>query len=169
MYISKGVAVWLIVSSIIVILDAFFILSRPLAFPGGPYYWFYFPYELYYQHDSLYGPKVDDHFVVIIAWLNLLEVALTFLGLAVYSKECSRAKIKGAMICLVASVFIFWKTVIYMWYDVAYLSEEALNFSPDSLLLYYLPNSLWILFPIWSIGSIGGRLGKQIFKAKGKQ
>ena len=44
MYVSKKVAVWLIVSSIIVCIDAFFVLNRPHTLKGGKYYAFYFFY-----------------------------------------------------------------------------------------------------------------------------
>lgn len=36
-YISKGVAIWLFISSVIVIIDAFYVLNRPQTLPGGQY------------------------------------------------------------------------------------------------------------------------------------
>ena len=71
MYITKGVLIWLIISSIIVIIDAFYILNRPHTLPGGKWGHFYAPYEIYTRYDTLYGPNVKDYFADIIAWLNL--------------------------------------------------------------------------------------------------
>ena len=70
---------------------------------------------------------------------------------------------KGAILAIVASAFIFWKTVIYMWYDLQYLSEAAKAFAPEAIALYYIPNAFWIACPLWSIISIGGNIGKKVF------
>jgi len=59
---------------------------------------------------------------------------------------------------------VFWKTVIFVWYDSDWLTEEAKNFSSESLLCYYLPSSLWIVFPLISIYVIGKRFVNKLSK-----
>ena len=116
MYISKGVYFWLIISSIIVIFDGAFILLRPETLPGGKYSHIYAPYQLYIQFDALYA-DLKDHFVVIIAYLNLVEVTLTFLSVFISMVGSQKWKLRGAILAIMASAFVFWKTVLYMWYD----------------------------------------------------
>ena len=69
MYVSKKIAFWIIVSSIIVCFDAFFVINRPETLKGGKYYSYFSLYEIYYRLDTLYGMN-DDYFVVIQSWLN---------------------------------------------------------------------------------------------------
>jgi len=122
MYITKGVLIWLVISSTIVIIDAFFILNRPETLPGGKYASFYAPYALYYQHDALYGPKVKDYFADIIAYLNLAEVFVTVIGLVLYATSGRKGQLAGSILAILASAFVLWKTVIYVWYDWQYMS-----------------------------------------------
>lgn len=146
MYISKGLLVWLVVSSLIVYLDAFYILNRPETLKGGKYYWFFQPYQLYVQFDTLYGAN-DNPFVFIIAWLNAIESTICFIGLILYSFKSRSIKLTGVIICLVVSIMVLWKTIIYMWYDLDWLSPQAGNFSLESIGLYYIPNGFWLVFP----------------------
>ena len=122
MYISTGITIWLVLSSIIVIFDAMFVLLRPETLAGGKYYHIYKFYELYLQFDYLYA-NTSNQFVVIIAWLNLAEVFFTFLGLFLVWFGSQLNKLTGSIVVIIASAFIFWKTVLYMWYDRAHLSE----------------------------------------------
>lgn len=157
--------VWLVLSSIIVIFDALYILNRPHTLPGGKYGHIYGPYEIYTRYDALYGPAVKDYFADIIAWLNLAEVAVTFLGLLLYF--CSpKLKMVGSLLAILASAFVLWKTVLYIWYDWQYMSEAAREFHPDGIAFYWLPNSFWIVCPLWSILSIGRQIGKAVLKAE---
>ena len=55
MYIPKGIYLWLIISSIIVIYDASYILLRPRSLSGGDLELIFSPYQLYIQYDTLYG------------------------------------------------------------------------------------------------------------------
>ncbi len=71
MFISKGVRLWLVLSALIVIFDASYVLLRPHSLKGGKYECFYGPYQKYIQYDTLYGDN-QDRFVVIQSWLNLV-------------------------------------------------------------------------------------------------
>lgn len=75
--------VWLALSSIIVIIDAGYILLRPHTFEGGSYFWFYWPYANYAAVDKSYGLagfENNDGFVVAQSVMNLVEVVVTVGG-----------------------------------------------------------------------------------------
>ena len=162
MYLSKGVVAWLVISSIIVIIDGFYILARPETLKGGKYATFYQPYQLYIQYDRLYDNN-NDKFVPIVAYLNLAEVVVTVIGFLFTLMSSKAAKLKGAILMIMSSAFVFWKTVIYIWYDIPYMSDAVRNFAPDGILLYYIPNGFWIVCPLWAIYSISQRIGRDVF------
>lgn len=166
-YITKGVLFWLVVSLIIVIIDASYILLRPHTLEGGKYFQFYSLYRYYIPYDSLYGNSTD-FFVVIVAWLNLAEVVVTGSGLLLSISNRKSWKLTGAILAILGSAFVFWKTVIYCLYDVQYLNEAARTFQPDAIALYYIPNGFWIVCPIWAIISISARIGKDVLAEKAK-
>jgi hypothetical protein len=60
-----------------------------------------------------------------------------------------------------------------VWYDSEWLTETAKNFSPESILCYYFPSSLWIVLPFLSMILIGKRFVKAVSekgeKEKAKQ
>ena len=129
MYISKAIIFWLVVSSIIVYFDAFYVLMRPETLAGGKYYHIFKPYELYVQFDTLYGMN-NDSFVIIQSWLNIFESTLTLIGVVLAISSCQIKQILGGVLCLISSTMIFWKTIIFVWYDRDWLTSDALNYTP---------------------------------------
>lgn len=79
MYIPKALYLWLVLSAIIVIYDAAFIILRPATLKGGSLYHIYWPYEAYLEFDTLYA-NMNDSFVVIQSWLNIVEAVFLMLG-----------------------------------------------------------------------------------------
>ena len=112
--IPKWITLWLVVSSFVVLYDASYILLRPATMRGGPLFPFYSPYDLYIKFDTLYG-NLTDSFVVIQSWLNLVEISIILF--AVYLATSSDKRVKAAITMIVASAFVFWKTVIYVFYS----------------------------------------------------
>ncbi len=157
MYISKGVYFWLILSATIVIWDASYVLLRPHSMQGGKYEHIFSPYQIYIKFDTLYGNN-DDRFVVIQSLLNYVEIAITYTAVILSLCSCKSAKIKGALLATVVSAFTFWKTVIYVWYAEPFLTEATKNFTLESIYLFYIPTSPWILCPLWSIISISRKI-----------
>lgn len=107
---------WFFVSAIIVFLDASFILQRPETQNGGSLYKYYFLYDNYVIYDTLYA-DLKDSFVVIQSWLNIVEGI--FLLIAVFMSFSSKfsTQLWSAFIAILASTCVFWKTVIFVWYD----------------------------------------------------
>ena len=139
MFVPKGILFWVFISNIIVCFDAFFVLNRQETHAGGKYYDIFKPYEHYYKFDKLYDVN-DDPFVNIVAWLNLVEAIFSFIGVFLCLGSCKGKKLAGALVCLITSIMVFWKTVIFMWYDYDWLTQDAKDFTPYSILCYYFPN-----------------------------
>jgi hypothetical protein len=59
-----------------------------------------------------------------------------------------KASLWGAALGAITSTCVFWKTVIFVWYDHDWSTEAAKNFTPGSILCYWFPNSLWLVFPL---------------------
>ena len=161
MQIPKKILLWILVSNIIICFDAFFVLNRPDTLKGGKYYNIFKPYENYYKFDTLYQMN-DDLFVVIQSWLNVCEAVISFIAFALCLSSCGIKKTIGALLCFLTSAMVFWKTVIFVWYDHAWLTEDAKNFSTESLLCYYLPSSFWIIFPVLSMIGIGKKFVRSV-------
>lgn len=97
----------------------------------------------------------DDKFVIIQSWLNICEAVISFIAIFLSFSTCRIKRSIAAVLCFTVSAFVFWKTIIFVWYDHYWLSPEALTYSQESLLCYYLPSSLWIFLPLISMFYIG--------------
>jgi hypothetical protein len=118
--IPKWITLWLAVSSAVVLYDASYVLLRPSSMRGGPLFSYYSAYDLYIKFDTLYG-NLADSFVVIQSWLNLVEISIIIYSL--FLSRSSSTRIKSALIMIVASAFVFWKTVIYVCYSHDFITE----------------------------------------------
>ena len=126
MYVSSLLLFWLALSGIIVIYDACFVLLRPETLPGGKYAAIYSPYQLYIKYDTLYG-NMQDSFVVIQSQLNLIEVFMSFVAVFLSISSCRTKKIAGALLAIITSCFVFWKTVIFVMYDRDFITPAVFN------------------------------------------
>ena len=109
-------------------------------------YKYYFPYDNYIVYDTLYA-DLKDQFVVIQSWLNIVEGVFLLIGVLMSFSKSVSVKLWSALILVIASTCVFWKTVIFVWYDHDWATEAAKNFTPGSILCYWFPNSLWLVFP----------------------
>lgn len=121
MLVPKPILLWIILGNIIVLIDAFFVLNRPETLKGGKYYPYFHLYENYYKYDTLYTLN-SDSFVVIQSWLNVVEAVLAFIACLLCVSGCRVKRAIGAVGCFGVSCFVFWKTVIFVWYDHDWLS-----------------------------------------------
>jgi hypothetical protein len=124
MFVHKALYVWLVLSSLIVIYDASYVLLRPDSMLGGKLFGFFSAYDLYIKFDTLYG-NLTDSFVVIQSWLNLIEVTLILAAVGLSLSRCSTKKLVGALVIIVGSAFVFWKTVIYMCYSHDFTTQAV--------------------------------------------
>lgn len=150
MFIPKWLNVWLVVSSLVVIYDASYVLLRPATMEGGELFRYFSGYALYIKYDTLYG-NLTDSFVVIQSWLNLVEVSLILAAVLLSLSACPIKKLVSALVVLASSAFVFWKTVIYVLYSHDFTTEAVKNLTPDALLCFVIPSSLWIIFPLLAV------------------
>lgn len=155
--IPQWITLWLVVSSFVVLYDASYVLLRPASMRGGPLFSFYSPYDLYIKFDTLYG-NLTDSFVVIQSWLNLAEISIILF--AVYLSKSSDKRIKAAIIMIVASAFVFWKTVIYVFYSHDFTTEEVRQLTIQALLVFIIPTLFWLVCPVLTIVTLSKRLAR---------
>lgn len=160
MYLSRKVTIWLFVNAFIIIMDGFFASHRPETLKGGKYYWFFAPYELYYRFDKLYDMN-DDNFVVIQGWLSMLEGLLTLICLMIALSSAKVNKLIGTLLLICVHAMTFWKTVIFLWYDSYWTTEDVHNFTLESILFYHILSAIWIVFPFLSIWSMISSIVKE--------
>ena len=157
MFIPKKIIVWMVICYLILYMDAFYILNRPETLRGGKYFGFFSPYEYYVEYDKLYGMN-EDSFVVIQSWLNICESTIAFIALFIAFSSCRVKQMIGACLCLFVNALTFWKTIIFVWYDLDWITEDAHNFTTGSILCYYIPSSFWIIGPFISAILISRRM-----------
>lgn len=156
---------WFIVSALIVFFDASFVLQRPETLKGGSLYKYYFPYDNYIIYDTLYS-NLQDSFVTIQSWLNIVEAVFLIIAVVLTLSKKISTNLWAAFIGVLASTCVFWKTVIFVWYDHDWSSEAAKNFTPGSILCYWFPNSLWLVFPLLAMLLIPNRIVKYVSSAE---
>jgi hypothetical protein len=166
-FIPGWLMVWLVASSLIVIYDASYVLLRPASMEGGKLFPYYSAYALYIQYDTLYG-NLKDSFVVIQSWLNLVEVALTLTAVTLSFSSCTIKQLVSGLMVIVGSAFIFWKTVIYLSYDHQFLTPPTNAPTIQALLVFWIPSSLWVIFPFLAIITISKNIVKYVKDLTGK-
>ena len=161
MFIPWPVYIWLILSSACVMYDFLYIYLRPLSFRYNPYEYTFEPYQVYHYFDTL-KLNMTDRFLIIQNWLNLIEVGLTWVIMLLSLLPFKRLKITTAIGLIVLSAFTFWKTVIYLWYDRAFITVSIERFYSLGVIFYYLTIGQWVIFPIVTITAITNRITTQL-------
>jgi hypothetical protein len=151
---GTGVRVWLLVSLVIVVIDCVYLLQRPHTMAGGAFGHLFPQYAIYIKYDRLYA-DLEDRFVVIMSWMNLPELALQLLAVVLSYRRGQRA---ASVVLIICSTMTFWKTVLYMWYDMAFLTPLSDTLNVYMFLLYLLPNSFWLFMPLYCMIYPGYRL-----------
>jgi hypothetical protein len=134
---------------------------------GGSLYHIYHPYDNYVIYDTLYS-DMNDSFVVIQSWLNIVEGVLLIFAVFLSFSKCIKLNLWAAVIGVLASTMVFWKTVIFVWYDHDFITDAVKNMTPGSILCYYFPNSLWLVFPVLAMFLIPKRIINYVVNDKVK-
>ncbi|KAJ2905938.1 hypothetical protein MKZ38_003726 [Zalerion maritima] len=174
---------WLFVSLPLVAWDTVYVLGRPHTMPGGKFHQpLYRPYALYGTVDYVYGFKAYNEgngFTGAQGAMNLVETILYVIYLWMwYANRTTVAASKGGkdggktmmvltgrtaakavLICFAAAVMTLSKTGLY------WLNEYCSGFDnighndmQSLLLLWVVPNGLWIVFPSYMIYTLGGKI-----------
>ncbi len=124
MFIPWPIYLWLLFSSACVAYDFFYIYLRPLSFRYNPYEWTFEPYQVYQFFDTL-KINMDNRFLIIQSYLNAVEVLLLLLTGFLSLLPFRRLKFWCAVMLIVLSAFVFWKTVIYLAYDRHFITVSV--------------------------------------------
>jgi len=167
MFIPWPVYIWLVLSSACVLYDFLYIYLRPLSFRYQPYEYTFEPYQVYHYFDTL-KMDMNDRYLIIHNWLNLIEVTLLITAMLLSWLPFRRLKFATAVIILVVSACVFWKTVIYLWYDRAFVTVSIHRFYSLGVIFYYLTIGLWLIFPPLTIYAISSRISSHILPSPPK-
>jgi hypothetical protein len=148
----RWILVWFALSMPLILWDVSFVLLRPSSMPGGRLAFLWAPYAKYITVDLSYG-DLTNGFVWAQALMSCLEVVMVFAAL-VYSW---RGRLPLATLLVFAvSVLTCAKTLlIFLIEAVTHGQHVGHNTTADLVLLYLLPNGVWIVVPAlvaWSTG-----------------
>lgn len=152
---------WLVVSSLIVAIDASYVLLQPATQNTNavPYkFW-----DLYATYDKRYASQ-EDAFGYLQSSLNVFEIALA-LGVVVLdlfilnrAKKSSSSSIP-LKLAIIQQMMVLYKTVIYLGLERGegyhYTRHNSLA---DGVLMVLIPSSFWITVPAVVIWQCLGRL-----------
>ncbi|KAI0270678.1 hypothetical protein BC834DRAFT_862609 [Gloeopeniophorella convolvens] len=157
------ISAWFLLTTPVIIWDAFYCLLRPRSMVGGDLHWIWEPYSIYQEVDYVYGVKAlqeNNGFTSAQSLLNLIETALNVLY--VYLAHVS--KYPGASIVGFASaVMTLSKTVLY-WAQEYYCSFCSIGHNDLKTLVVYwiIPNGLWIVLPTLIVLKLGKDIAASI-------
>ena len=167
MFVSTGVKLWLFISSIIVTWDYLFVLLRPATLPGGNLNKFWKPYSKYIEIDTLYKSE-SDRFIIIQSYFNIFETLLNFTCLLMifFMSKSVKWQVFNGLFTLICISFTFWKTAIYFIYDDVFINYNTNTH--ELILLFLIPNSMWLIGPIASMIDIIRRFIRVLNEIYGK-
>ncbi|KAI2778942.1 hypothetical protein F4815DRAFT_218655 [Daldinia loculata] len=172
---SQLTLLWLAVSLPLVIWDSGYVLLRPLTMEGGPLHWpVYAPYKLYGEVDHVYGWKAfhaRNGFTSAQGALNVVETAMYLVYVGVYLGSgaavagratrvlSGRPAALAVVTAFSAAVMTLSKTVLY-WLQEYFSGFDNIghNSLQDLVLLWIIPNGLWLIFPSYLIYVMGGEI-----------
>lgn len=148
---------WAVISSLICIWDATYVITRPRSMANGDLFHIFTPYAKYITLDPLYG-NLDNAFVLAQSYMNYAELTIALFSVILY--HIFRRRNLGCLILLIVSVMTWSKTVLYFIHDYIErpLHPQELPVEIEIweyLLLFIIPSSLWVIFPfacMWNIG-----------------
>jgi hypothetical protein len=148
----RWIVIWFLISLPIVAWDVSFVLLRPLSMPGGSLDVLWIPYEKYLTVDLSYA-DLDSGFVRAQAIMSCLEVVMAVVALVLAHR---RRLAPATLLVFCVSVLTCAKTLLIFLIElVTGFASVGHNAAGDLLLLYVLPNSVWIVMPLlvaWSTG-----------------
>jgi hypothetical protein len=155
---------WLLISSILTLYDAAFVLTRPASLSGGSLHWLFFSYDSYIVYDPVYA-NLKDAFGVAQSYINLIEIALVFIALTLIPILPTSSS--PHVVLLIATSSTLLKTVLYLVYSVVdvehsghYSLTDWTTWDAGYVSVSLLPVMQWIIFPVATLISLGGQLAR---------
>ncbi|KAK6950239.1 hypothetical protein Daesc_008565 [Daldinia eschscholtzii] len=169
---SRLTLLWFAVSLPLVIWDSGYVLLRPLTMEGGPLHWpIYAPYKLYGEVDHVYGWKAfhaRNGFTSAQGTLNVLETAMYLVYVWIYFRSgatdaqgrATTTRVLSGRPAAVAVLTAFSAAVMTLRLQEYFSGFDNIghNSLQDLILLWIIPNGLWLIFPSYLIYVMGGEI-----------
>ncbi|TCD67629.1 hypothetical protein EIP91_012194 [Steccherinum ochraceum] len=142
------ISLWFFLTIPVIFWDAGYCFMRPRSMVGGDMHWIWSPYALYQDIDYVYGlPALErgDGFTNAQSLLNIIEnlMNIYYLYLAHYVNSPTAPVLGFASATMTLSkTFLYWAQEYYCG-----LCAVGHNDLKTLLLLWVLPNGLWLLVP----------------------
>ena len=154
MRLPRWIVVWLLISSALISWDVAFVLLRPASMPGGSLAFLWVPYEKYVAVDHSYG-DLENGFVWAQAMMSLLELVVLAIGLGLHARRRDAA---ATLLVFTVSVLTGAKTLLILLIEAvtggAHVGHNPMS---DLVLLWLLPNGVWVVMPL-VVAWITGRM-----------
>ncbi|GMT13923.1 hypothetical protein PFISCL1PPCAC_5220 [Pristionchus fissidentatus] len=157
----KWVVIWLVVSTVLCVMDVFYTMMRPMTNRGGGVLaTLYEPWNIYADVDYRYADKAD---LVTMATGRVMTIEIVMNIAAIFMNN--RQSRHTVLTVFTSSAFVFWKTV---WYMVLYIRQpegtpEFIN--PEASLLrqiivFWIADGVWVIAPLLVMIALWDRLAK---------
>ncbi|KAL4263219.1 EXPERA domain-containing protein [Pleurotus pulmonarius] len=160
------ISLWFLLTAPVIFWDVGYCFMRPRSMKGGDLHWIWSPYALYQEVDYIYGVKAlqeGNGFTLAQSLLNIVETLMNLVYLYLAHVQHSPAAI---VIGFAAVVMTLSKTVLY-WAQEYYCGFCAVghNSMRDLIVLWVIPNGLWIVFPAIISVVLGKDIARQLYAA----
>jgi hypothetical protein len=144
----RWIVIWFAISLPLVVWDVSFVLLRPLSMPGGALSFLWAPYAKYITIDRSYG-DLENGFVWAQAIMSCVEVALALYALT------TRRRALALLLVFCVSALTCAKTLLILAIVVVTRFADIGGSTSDIVLLYFVPNGVWVVMPFavaWATG-----------------
>ncbi|KAH7890236.1 hypothetical protein F5I97DRAFT_625 [Phlebopus sp. FC_14] len=157
------ITLWFLLTTPVILWDAGYCFMRPRSMRGGDLHWIWKPYALYQEVDYVYGIKAleeNDGFTNAQSLLNIIETSLN-LAYVYLAHVCHWPP--APVIGFAAATMTLSKTVLY-WAQEYYCGGCAIGHNgwKDLVLLWVIPNGLWIVVPSFIVYRLGRDLASTL-------
>lgn len=148
---------WLGISMLIVSWDICFLFLRPYSMPGGSLSQLWAPYATYIAIDLSYA-DLNNSFVIAQAIMSFVEIIMGILVLRwVYLKKTTAAAL---LLMVVSSMTAAKTTLIFVLECVSGFESVGHAALSEIILVYAIPNAIWVLIPTWVALSLGRQISR---------
>jgi len=159
----RWISLWFLLTVPVIAWDVGYCMMRPRSMKGGDLHWIWKPYALYQEVDYIYGiPSLlsGNGFTNAQSLLNIIEtlINIAYLYLAHIAQWPA-----APMIGFGAALMTLSKTLLY-WAQEYYCGFCAVGHNNlwDLVLLWIVPNGLWIVVPSFIVLQLGRDLAESL-------
>jgi len=159
----RWISLWFLLTVPVIAWDVGYCMMRPRSMKGGDLHWIWKPYGIYQEIDYIYGmPSFlsGNGFTNAQSLLNIIETLLniTYVYLA-HIAQWPPAPIIGfgATLMTLSKTLLYWAQEYYCGY-----CSIGHNNLWDVVLLWMVPNGVWIVVPTFVVLQFGKDLAESL-------